>query len=165
MPRGLPSGFPWVSGKESTCQCRRHRKLRLNSWVRKIPWRRKQQPNLVFLHGKFHEQRSLTGYSPWVAKESDVTKHACTHSRRGHLSNPDYKQGNKNLVVGGEEIFQEHPLTCHWVKMRETHSAPRESGAVSETQRRLKDMSSQARWFFSSSTRQKPSRDHGDRDI
>ena len=29
---------------------------------------RKRQPNLVFLHGKFHEQRSLTGYSPWVAK-------------------------------------------------------------------------------------------------
>ena len=56
------------------------------------------------------------------------------HSRRGHLNNPDHKWGNKNLVVGGEEIFQEHPLTCHYVKMGETHSAPRDSGTVSVTQ-------------------------------
>ena len=29
----------WLSGKGSTCQCRRHRKCRFNPWVRKIPWR------------------------------------------------------------------------------------------------------------------------------
>ena len=34
-------------------------------WVRKIPWRRKWQPNPGFLPGKSHEQRSLVGYSPW----------------------------------------------------------------------------------------------------
>ena len=28
-------------------------------------WRRKWQPTPVFLPGKFHEQRSLGGYSPW----------------------------------------------------------------------------------------------------
>ena len=28
----------------------------------KIPWRRKWQPTPVFLPGKFHGQRSLTGY-------------------------------------------------------------------------------------------------------
>ena len=27
----------------------------------------------VFLPGKFHGQRSLTGYSPWGHKESDTT--------------------------------------------------------------------------------------------
>ena len=33
------TGVPWwLSGKESTCQCRR---LGFNPWVRKIPWRRK----------------------------------------------------------------------------------------------------------------------------
>ena len=32
--RGLPGGS---SGKEPTCQCRRHEKLRFNSWIRKIP--------------------------------------------------------------------------------------------------------------------------------
>jgi len=30
--------------KESACQCRRHKRLRFNLWVRKIPWSRKQQP-------------------------------------------------------------------------------------------------------------------------
>ena len=34
---GLPR---WLSGKEFTCQCRRHRKLGFDPWVRKIPWRR-----------------------------------------------------------------------------------------------------------------------------
>ena len=31
----------WLSGKEYTCQCRRHR---FDSWVRKILWRRKCNP-------------------------------------------------------------------------------------------------------------------------
>ena len=49
--------FPWrLSGKESTCQCRR---CEFDPWVRKIPWRRKWQPTLVFLSGKFHGQISL----------------------------------------------------------------------------------------------------------
>jgi len=48
---------------------------RFDLWLRKIPWRRKWQPILekwnfpVFLAGESHEQRSLVGYSPWVAKE------------------------------------------------------------------------------------------------
>ena len=33
--------------------------------VGKIPWRRKGQPNPVFLPGESHGQRSLVGYSPW----------------------------------------------------------------------------------------------------
>ena len=36
------------------------------SGVRKIPWSRKWQPALVFLPGKFHGQRNLVSYSPWV---------------------------------------------------------------------------------------------------
>ena len=60
IPSWSKNGLPkWRSGKESTCQCRRHR---LNPWVKKIPWRRKWQPTPVFLLGKFHGQRSLTGY-------------------------------------------------------------------------------------------------------
>ena len=47
--------FPWcLSGKEHASQCRRHR---FDSWVRKIPWRRKWQPTPVFLPGKSHRQR------------------------------------------------------------------------------------------------------------
>ena len=31
-------------------------------------------PTPVFLHGEFHGQRSLVGYSPWGRKESDLTE-------------------------------------------------------------------------------------------
>ena len=47
------------------------------SCVRKIPQKRKWQPTPVFLPRKFHEQRSLVGYSPWGCKELDKTEHAC----------------------------------------------------------------------------------------
>ena len=33
-------------------------------WVRKIPWRREQQPTSVFLPGESHGQRILADYSP-----------------------------------------------------------------------------------------------------
>ena len=46
-------------------------------WVKKIPWSRKWQPAVVFLLGKFHRQRSLSGYSPSSCKESDTTEQAC----------------------------------------------------------------------------------------
>ena len=62
-----------TTGKEPTCQCRRLSDCRFNTWVGKIRWRRKWQPTPVFLSGKFHEQRSLGGYSPWGHKESDMT--------------------------------------------------------------------------------------------
>ena len=40
-----------------------------------IPWRRKWQPNPVFLPGKFQEKKSLADYSPWDRKELDMTEH------------------------------------------------------------------------------------------
>ena len=46
----------------------------MDSWVRKIPWRRKWQPTPVFLPGKSHDQRSLAGYSPWGHKEPEMTE-------------------------------------------------------------------------------------------
>ena len=56
-------GLPWwLSGKESTCQGRRHR---IDPSVGKNLWRRKWQPTLVFLAGKFHGQGSLVGCSSW----------------------------------------------------------------------------------------------------
>jgi len=33
-----------TSGKEPTCQCRKHKRCRFNPWVGKIPWRRPWQP-------------------------------------------------------------------------------------------------------------------------
>jgi len=52
-----------ASGKESTCQCRRHKRCGLDPWVGKIFWRRKWQPTPVFSLGKSHGQRSLAGFS------------------------------------------------------------------------------------------------------
>ena len=72
--KGLPR---WHSGKESTCQCRRHG---FKPWVRKISWSRKWQLIPVFLPGKFHGQRSLAGYNPWGHKESDMTEWLSMHA-------------------------------------------------------------------------------------
>ena len=55
----------WLSGKESTWQCRRPG---IDPWVGKIPWSKKWQPTPVFLPVKSHGQRSLAGYSPWGRK-------------------------------------------------------------------------------------------------
>ena len=64
----------WYIGKEFTCQCRRHR---LDSWVRKIPWRRKWQSILV-LPGEFHGQRSLAGYIQSVVPyKSRLSQRSC----------------------------------------------------------------------------------------
>ena len=68
----------WHSGKESACQCRRHKRHEFDPWVGKIPWRRIWLPSVVFLPGKFHGQRSLAGCSPWDHKESDTTKRLST---------------------------------------------------------------------------------------
>ena len=45
-----------------------------DSWIRKISWRRKWKPTLVFLPEKSHGQRSLAGYSRKGCTESDTTE-------------------------------------------------------------------------------------------
>ena len=85
---GLPR---WPSGKESTCQCRRHRRYRFNPWVRKIPWRREWQSTPVFLPGEFHG-------GAWWATVRKVTKsrtqmndeHTHTLLYWADLENPRY---------------------------------------------------------------------------
>ena len=68
--RGFLGG---TSGKESTCQCRSHKRYGFDSWVGKIPWNKKWKPTLVFLPDKFHGQRSLHGQ--WA------TAHGATKSQ------------------------------------------------------------------------------------
>ena len=60
--------------KESAGQCRRCRRCGFDPWVRKISWRRKWQPTLVFLPGESHGQRSLVDYNPWGCKELNTTE-------------------------------------------------------------------------------------------
>ena len=68
---GFPGG---ASGKEPTCQCRRHKRPGFDLWVGTIPWRGEWQPTPVFLPGESHGHRSLAGYSSKGHKESDTTE-------------------------------------------------------------------------------------------
>ena len=74
----------WLSGKESTCQCRRQ--------VRSPGQEDPEDPLekemathcniLIFLPGKSHGQKSLAGYIPWVARvghELATKQHTHTH--------------------------------------------------------------------------------------
>ena len=76
----------WASlmapGKESTWQCRIHRRLTFDPWVGKILWRTKWQPTSVFLSGESLGQRSLVGYNPQLQRIGHdwVTKHTHMHS-------------------------------------------------------------------------------------
>ena len=78
----------WLSGKESSCRCRRHG---LDPWVGKVPWRRQWQPTPGFLPGKSHGQRSLVGYHPW------------DHKGVGH--DLGTKQQLGRLVVAGDSFW------------------------------------------------------------
>ena len=71
MMTGIVGG---ANVKEPACQCKRRKRRDFNPWVGKSPWRRIQQPTLVFLPEKSHEQRSLEGNSPQGRKESDMTE-------------------------------------------------------------------------------------------
>ena len=72
----LQLGFPGgASGKEPASQPRRPKRLSLNSWVGKIPWRRKWQPTPVFLPGKFHGLRIMMSYIQSMGlQELDTTE-------------------------------------------------------------------------------------------
>ena len=90
----------WCSGKESSGQCRRS-KMQVPSLGREDSLSRKWQCPPVFLPGKFHGQRNLTGYSPWGWKESDTTEHSMrayththTHTHRGTHTRQDELFGN-----------------------------------------------------------------------
>ena len=76
--------WQWHSGKESTSPCRRHIRCGFDTWVGKIPWRRKWQPTPVFLPGKFPGHRSLVVYSPWGCRvrHNWVTEHSVTLSMK-----------------------------------------------------------------------------------
>ena len=59
---------------QAQCVCLQCRRPGFNSWVGKVPWRRKWQSTPALLPGKSHGWRSLIGYSPWGRKESDMTE-------------------------------------------------------------------------------------------
>ena len=73
----------------------------------KMPWRRKWQPTPALLPGKFHGQRNLVNYSPWVRKESGTTERRHFTSLHFTLRSIEIKlnwikilDGNVVFVVG-----------------------------------------------------------------
>ena len=72
----------WLRGKESACSAG------LDSWVRKVPWRRKRQPSPVFLPGKSHRWRSLAAYSPKGHKETRLSTISCLKGWEDMVSFP-----------------------------------------------------------------------------
>ena len=75
--RGRPR---WCSGKESVCQCRRHKRCEFDPWVGKILWRSKLQPTPVFLPGEFYAQRSLAVYgSQGTKSQTQLSNQHCKH--------------------------------------------------------------------------------------
>ena len=73
----------WCSGKESACQCRRRG---FDPWVGKIPWRRKWQPNPVFLPGKSMDRGACQTTVHGVTKSQTqlIRTHTHTHTHTGN---------------------------------------------------------------------------------
>ena len=89
---GFPAGS--VVKKKKICLQWWRCKCGFDPWVGKIPWRRKWQPTPVFLPGKSHGQRSLTGYSPLGCRQSGTTEHK--HTMRTFCT----AQGIDSLLCG-----------------------------------------------------------------
>ena len=80
-PVDCSPGFPGdTSGKEPTCQCRRHKRYGFDFWVRKILWRRIQQSIPAFLPEVSHGQRSLSAMVHRVAKNQTQLKWLSMHA-------------------------------------------------------------------------------------
>ena len=72
---GLARG---ISGKDSACQCRTHKRHGFDLWVGKIPWSRKWQPRPVFLPGKFQTEE-LGGLQFTGSQRVKMTENACIY--------------------------------------------------------------------------------------
>ena len=70
----FPTNTEWKEEGRKRHLRLKHLPAMRETWVQKIPWRRKWQPTPVFLPGESHGQRSLAGYSPWGCKELDTTE-------------------------------------------------------------------------------------------
>jgi len=70
---GLPRR---ISGKESFCQCRSHRRRRFNPWGGKIPLGKEMATPSSILAWEIPWRQEPGGHSsPWGSQESDATEH------------------------------------------------------------------------------------------
>ena len=105
--RDFPGGS---SGKDPTCQCRRHKRCRFDPQVGKIPWRREWQPTPVFLPGESHGQEEpgrLQSMGLQRVRHSWVTKHTDTcplPPKRLMLLNENEKHRHMAIVSKGRTL-------------------------------------------------------------
>ena len=101
MGRGIFRGG--ASGKEPTCQCRRHKRHGFDPWVGKILWRRAWEFTPVFLPRESHGQRSLMGCS--LGWKSDRTEWLSMHAWTIYLEMTIYIYCKKITTVTGDIIY------------------------------------------------------------
>ena len=86
----------WLSGKESACQWRRHKRWEFDPWVRKMPWSRKWQPSCS---STLAWKNSMDRRGWWATvhgvSESEITEWLSTHT-----SEPACNGGNMDSVPG-----------------------------------------------------------------
>ena len=70
--------LPWWIRWQSVCL--QFRRLGLDTWVRKIPWRRKWQPTPVLLPRKSHGRRSLVSMGSQRVRHDGAT--SLSHARK-----------------------------------------------------------------------------------
>ena len=64
--------------ERTTLPMQEMQETRVQSLFGKIPWSKKRQITPILLPGKFHEQRSLVGFSPWGCTKLDMTERLST---------------------------------------------------------------------------------------
>ena len=75
-----------VVKKKPSCQCRRCKRHRFNTWVRKIPWRMAWKHTPVFLPEESHGQRSLAATVHGVTEPDTTEVTACIHRQSSQNS-------------------------------------------------------------------------------
>ena len=94
----------WLSGRESTCQCRKHKRCTFNLWVRKIPWRRKWQPLQYCCLGNAMERGA------WRATVHGVIK-----------SHKAIKTQLSNWTATNEWMLRRTPISTHHLFLKSTY--------------------------------------------
>ena len=116
-------GFQVARGKESACQCRRHKRCKFDPWVGKIPWRREWQLTPVILAWKIprtEEPGGLHSMGCQRVRHNWAYTHTSDVGTSYHLnenleSKPMLLHFNKALMVipMHGQIWELYPIWAH----------------------------------------------------
>ena len=95
------------SGKEPTCQCRRHKRCQFDPWVRKIPWRKALQPTPIFL------PKESMDIGDWRATVQHVTK-SCTGQKWKQFSRAQRKDNLLWILFGQTSTQSDTPSVASY---------------------------------------------------